>query len=208
MRAIDRILPLGMHDAPPRLAAVPDGARSIATAREAAAVSALADGDVDALGELYDLHHAPVRAFARRLLGDDASAEDLVHDVFLEVWERAGDYDPARGSVRSWILVRARSRCLDRRKSPAVSRRREMPPDPPQEGVPERIERLVDSTRLEGVLSRLPPEQREALLLGYCDGLSSTEIAARTAVPVGTVKSRVHAAMQRLRAELAADAPA
>lgn len=164
-----------------------------------------ARGSRAALAELYRRHAGAVATVARRMLGA-SYVDDLVHDVFLEVWTRAGDYDPARGSVRAFILVRARSRCLDRRKSPAFARRQGLESDAvgSTEGT---AERLVDAGRLAAALERLPAEQRAVILLGYCDGLSSSEIATTLSVPVGTVKSRVHAAMQKLRADLGAATP-
>lgn len=162
-----------------------------------------ARGSRDAFGRLYDRHGVAVATVARRFLGSAAEVDDLVHDVFLEAWQRAGDYDPSRGSVRAWLLVRARSRCLDRRKSPAHTRRDALVGEPtagPEAA--ERLEGRLDGARMQAALARLPDEQRAALLLGYGEGLSSSEIAARLSIPVGTVKSRVHAAMQKLREEL------
>ncbi len=162
-----------------------------------------ARGSSEAFGRLYDLHAGAVTTVARRLLGHEAEVDDLVHDVFLEAWQRAGDYDPARGSVRAWLLVRTRSRCLDRRKSPARTRGRPLESEPPSDPTAAlRADAYLDSVRVRRALERLPEEQRTALVLGYCEGLSSSEIAERLAVPIGTVKSRVHAAMQKLRAEL------
>lgn len=163
-----------------------------------------ARGSRDALGELYDRHSDAVASVARRLLGPGPEVDDLVHDVFLEAWSRAGDFDPSRGSVRAWLLVRARSRCLDRKRSAAVTRRGTLdhePVDPNSRH--DTMDMDVDCGRLRAALERLPVDQRSALLLGVCEGLSSTEIAARLDIPVGTVKSRVHAAMQKLRHVLA-----
>ena len=74
----------------------------------------MAAGDRDALGALYDLHAPMLLGLAKRMLGSQAAAEDLLHDVFLEVWHHAAEYDPARGAVRAWLIVRTRSRALDR----------------------------------------------------------------------------------------------
>ena len=166
-------------------------------------ITRAAQGSRDAFGVLYDRHAPAVTTVARRVLNATADVDDLVHDVFLEAWSHAGDYDPARGSVRAWLLVRTRSRCLDRQKSPAFSRRNPLNVDPIDwSGRTERIEAMIDRAPLSAALGRLPEEQRISLLLGLCEGLSSAEIAERLHVPIGTVKSRVHAAMQRLRSEL------
>jgi RNA polymerase sigma-70 factor (ECF subfamily) len=167
-----------------------------------------ARGSREAFAKLYDRHSDAVSTIARRLLGNSSDVNDLVHDVFIEAWQRAGDYDPARGSVRSWLLVRARSRCIDRRKSPAMSRRGTLDFDPVADAsVTVRVESYFDSQVVRAALDRLPFDQRAAIVLGFCEGLSSSEIALKLDVPVGTVKSRVHAAMLKLRVDLGVDRP-
>ncbi|MEZ4468804.1 MAG: sigma-70 family RNA polymerase sigma factor [bacterium] len=86
-------------------------------------VLGMAQGDKSALGQLYDRHAPLLLGVALRLLGDRPEAEDLVHDVLIEAWQRADTYDPARASVRSWLLLRLRSRALDRLRSARISRR-------------------------------------------------------------------------------------
>ena len=148
-------------------------------------VTGAAAGDRDCLAALYDRYAAALLAIGRRILGDRREAEDLLHDVFIEVWRQAGDYDEGRGSVRAWLLMRMRSRALDRRKSAAFSRRADLPaPD----AVAERsATRMAAKTRRSGPIARrsgarsrsLPAEQRQVLELGYFEGLSSSEIAER-----------------------------
>lgn len=168
----------------------------------------VARGDRAALGDLYDRHVGVMAALATRILGDAREAEDLVHDVFVEAWQRAGDFDPSRGSVRTWLLVRVRSRCLDRKRSPAVRRRQAMPAeDALGAATRDHGEASVDGKRLRGALEALSPDQRGVLVLAYFEGLSSTEIAERLDIPIGTVKSRVSAAMSKLRERLGVEAP-
>lgn len=165
----------------------------------------MARGDRDALGGLYDRHAALMLGLGHKLLLDRGEAEEILHDVFLEAWKRAGDYDPARGSVRTWLLLRMRSRCLDRIKSAGRSR---------TSPVGERLERVAgaapaaadraDASRVRGALAELPAEQRAVLELGYFEGLSCSEMAERLGCPIGTVKSRLHAAMKKLRATFSA----
>lgn len=163
----------------------------------------VARGDRSALSALYDRHVGVMSALATRILGDARDAEDLIHDVFVEVWQRAGDFDPSRGSVKTWLLVRVRSRCLDRKKSPAVKRRRAMPADDALGAdTRDHAEASLDGQRLRAALDTLPPDQRGVLVLGYFEGLSSSEIAERLDIPIGTVKSRVSAAMSKLRERL------
>lgn len=166
----------------------------------------MAGGDRAAMAELYDRYSSLVLALSIRVLGDRREAEDLVHDVFLEAWRQGGDYDPARGSVRAWLLVRARSRALDRRKSAGVARTTVVDPERLAEASHEAEEDVSvapDRTTVRRLLGELTAEQRSVLELGYFEGLSSSEIAERLALPVGTVKSRVAAALGRLRAGLA-----
>lgn len=168
----------------------------------------VARGDRAALGDLYDRHVGVMAALATRILGDARDAEDLVHDVFVEAWQRAGDFDPSRGSVRTWLLIRVRSRCLDRKRSPAVRRRQAMPAeDALGAATRDHGEASVDGKRLRAALEALSPDQRGVLVLAYFEGLSSTEIAERLDIPVGTVKSRVSAAMSKLRERLCVEAP-
>jgi RNA polymerase sigma-70 factor, ECF subfamily len=171
-------------------------------ALDAELVARMARGDREAAGELYDRHSATLFALALRILGARGEAEDLVHDVFLEAWRHAAEYDPARASVRAWLAVRTRSRALDCRKSARVSRSVGLPEEWLESPADSAREpgHVVDQGRLRHVLVALPPEQREVLVLGYFEGLSSSEIAERLALPIGTVKSRVAAALGRLRA--------
>jgi RNA polymerase sigma-70 factor (ECF subfamily) len=137
-------------------------------------------------------------ALGRRILGDRREAEDVLHDVFLEAWHKATDYDQERGTVRAWLLMRMRSRALDRRKAAAFARRVE---EPTQDALgQEDLTLTPDRERVRRALNELPLEQRQVLELGYFEGLSSSEIAARLHAPVGTVKSRVAAALAKLRA--------
>ncbi len=168
-------------------------------------VAAMARGDTDALASLYDLHAPLLLGLVRRIVGRHEIAEDLVHDVFLEAWRRSADYDPERGSVRTWLAMRARSRALDYKKSSAVSK--SVSVDEPRSfdallGVVDDATLAPDRARIRKALLGLPQEQHEVLVLGYFEGLSSSEIADRVGCPIGTVKSRVAAALSRLRGVL------
>jgi RNA polymerase sigma-70 factor (ECF subfamily) len=176
-------------------------------ADDAKLVAAAAIGDRNALAQLYDRFAPILLAVATRILRERREAEDLLHDVFLEVWRQAGDYDEKRGSVRAWLLVRLRSRALDRRKSAAATRfvsgDAERILDEREGGGGDDPSLAPDRTKVRKVIATLPDEQRTVLELGYFEGLSSSEIAARIDAPIGTVKSRVAAALARLRAGLA-----
>lgn len=159
-------------------------------------VSQIARGKRAALGALYDRHAGLLLGVLTRVLSDSQEAEDVLHEVFLEVWEHAGDYDPSRGSVRAWLVMRARSRGLDRLR--ALGRARVVPDQmlgacAPAEPAP------TDTLTVRRALSSLAPELRVLLELGYFEGLSSAEIAAHEQLAIGTVKSRVARALAELR---------
>jgi RNA polymerase sigma-70 factor (ECF subfamily) len=175
------------------------------TGVDQALVRAIANGDTRALAALYDRHAPIMLGLARRIVGGKPEAEDIVHDVFVEAWRRAADYDENRGSVKAWLLLRTRSRAIDYRKSASVART-----VPAGDGQwltlladPRADEsEAPDRAHIRRALVQLNAEQREVLLLGYFEGLSSSEIAARLSIPIGTVKSRVAAALGALRAAL------
>lgn len=166
-------------------------------------VQSAANGDALALATLYDRHAPVLLATARRILKDGRDAEDLVHDVFVEVWRCAGEYDPTRSTVRRWLLVRARSRAIDRVRAKLRTR-----------AVLERIVRAhvdhepddpslsPDRTLVRAALASLPFELRVLVELGYFAGMSCSEIADRLSIPLGTVKSRTARAMRQLRARI------
>jgi RNA polymerase sigma-70 factor (ECF subfamily) len=158
-----------------------------------------------ALRALYDLCSGKVMAIALRLLGDRAEAEDVVQETFLELWRRTADYDPTRASPATWAVVIGRSRALDRlraRSSAArVATAQAAEPVDADPG-PQPVEVREDQRRVREALSVLPPEQREVIELAYFEGLVQSEIAARTGQPLGTVKTRVRLAMEKLQLAL------
>ncbi len=171
-------------------------------------IGGAAAGDRDCLAELYDRYASACLAIGRRILGDRREAEDLLHDVFLEAWRQAGDYDEGRGTVRSWLLMRMRSRALDRRKAAAFARRADLPANDSAGEVAAPLEDPTlgpDRSAVRRALALLPVEQRQVLELGYFEGLSSSEIAERVQAPIGTVKSRVAAALAKLRVGIIGD---
>jgi len=166
-----------------------------------ALLRAIASGERQALGLLYDRHANVLLAVGLRVLSNRTEAEDVLHDVFLEVWRRAHTYDRGRGTVRTWLLVRMRSRCLDRRKSAAYARRETLENDA-RSVAPEGPE-VADGSRVRGALTNLSDDQRDVVILSYFGGLSASEIATRLEIPIGTVKSRMAAAVRKLRQQLA-----
>jgi RNA polymerase sigma-70 factor, ECF subfamily len=163
---------------------------------DAELIGEVARGQQSALGALYDAYAGLLLSVLTRVLRDGQEAEDVLHEVFLEVWQHAADFDPARGSVRSWLVMRARSRGLDRLR--ALTRTRCLPEDAmaaeaPAAAVP------AETLTIRRALSTLAPELRKLLELGYFEGMSSAEIAAHEGIAIGTVKSRVARALAELR---------
>ena len=165
----------------------------------------VAAGDVAALRALYDEHAARAIAIAMRILRNVEEAEDVVQDTFLEVWRRSAQFDDARGTAVAWIVTIARSRAIDRLRATQTAGRaldgvvanedvmRTALPSPV-----DRIEERHDGARVATALAALPALQRETIELAYFEGLSQSEIAAKTGTPLGTVKMRVKLAMSKL----------
>jgi RNA polymerase sigma-70 factor (ECF subfamily) len=168
------------------------------------------DQDRPAFMELFD-HYAPrLKAFLRRRGAGDAQAEDLVQDVMLTVWQRAGQYDRRQASVSTWVFTIARNRQIDvlRRE-----RRPELDPDEPmlQPSETPEPDRLLDAeqsaARLRAALALLPEEQAELVRVSFYEEASHSALAARFDLPLGTVKSRLRLALQKLRHALDTDRP-
>jgi RNA polymerase sigma-70 factor (ECF subfamily) len=188
-----------------------DPAGLAALAVLAVGVAALAGVELGDLRALYEACSGRVMAVALHLLRDQAEAEDVVQETFLELWRRGAGFDPSRGSREAYAVLIGRSRALDRLRARGSARRAAeraaddpvLPPAPPLELAEARQRR----TRVLRALEALPPPQREAIELAYYAGLSQTEIAARVGEPLGTVKTRIRLAMEKLAADLAEDAP-
>jgi RNA polymerase sigma-70 factor (ECF subfamily) len=170
----------------------------------------MAAADERALGDLYDRWVVTVHALVARILRDPEDAEDVVEEVFWQAWRQAARYEPARGSIGTWLLTIARTRALDRLR--ARRRRREelleesMLDEQPAVGtdVAANAEASDRRARVLAALDALPIEQQQVLEMAYFDGMSQTEIADRTGHPLGTIKTRVRLAMQKLRERLRA----
>jgi RNA polymerase sigma-70 factor (ECF subfamily) len=155
----------------------------------------MGSGDGSALGSLYDRHAPALLAVAMRMLGAAREAQDVVHDVFLEAWEHAREYDRERASVRTWLLVRLRSRALDRLGRAESTRAHSL--EDAGDAVTAWTARVatssseaVDALAVRQALEKIPEDARRVLSLAYFDGLTAREIAERLGVPTGTVKSR------------------
>ncbi|MEW6206720.1 MAG: sigma-70 family RNA polymerase sigma factor [Acidobacteriota bacterium] len=171
----------------------------------ASLIGRVAEGDQQALAALYDTTKRLIFGLIVRILRDASASEEILLDVYTQVWRQAALYDPERGAALSWLLVIARSRALNRLRSEsaAVERREDIETAAEfqsRESNPE--DALVFSERrrlVRSALDALSPEQREVIELAYYAGLSHSEIAARLNQPLGTVKTRTRLGMVKLR---------
>lgn len=166
------------------------------------------DRDRDAFAALFDRCGSAALGLLTRMLHNREQAEDVLQDVFLQVWSEAHKYDPRRASVRGWILLMARSRALDLVRSGSSRSRREQAVHDERErregaAMPatgtQRLEEQERAHAISTALSVLPEEQRHAIELAFFEGLTQSEIARRQEAPLGTVKSRVLLGMKKLR---------
>lgn len=171
--------------------------------RDRSCIDRLRVGDMKAFEELYDRHNPMLWSLVLRIVGKAPEAEEVLQDVWLQVWRSAGTYQPSRGTVVGWLLTLARSRAIDRLRSLMSRQRAEAsgriePPARTSEP-PVRVAQLQVQEQVAVALSALPTQQREVLQLAYFTGLSQSEIAARLGAPLGTVKSWTRQALSRLR---------
>ena len=173
-------------------------------------LSRLLQRDVSAFEELYDRHSRLVYGLVLRILQQAATAEEVMQDVFLQLWRNAGRYDSSRGPFVPWLLTMARNRALDhlRLKGERQRRREELPDElPTVVSAPEFEKDLDDKRRAERVralMASLNPQQKKAIELAYFEGMSHSEIAAALKEPLGTVKSWIRTGLIRLKEGLRA----
>ena len=164
----------------------------------------VATGDQDAFARLYDLISSRVFGLIMRVLVDRSQSEEVLQEVFLEIWQSASRFVPNKGQGRSWVLTMAHRRAIDRvRSSQAASDRdvrvgfRDL--EPPRDDVAENVELRREAQRGTEILAGLPESQREAITLAYFGGYSQSEIAALVGAPLGTIKTRMRDGLTRLR---------
>jgi RNA polymerase sigma-70 factor, ECF subfamily len=171
-------------------------------------VRRIAGGDAAALSALYDLSNRHVYGICLRVLRNPADAEEVTLDVYTQAWRQAARFDTDRGEPIAWLLMLARSRAIDRLRARGGVRRHEEPLEEVS-GLasagddPETCSSLAQrATRVRTALAELPAAQREVIELAFFEGLTHTEIAERLEQPLGTTKSRIRLALQRLRSAL------
>ena len=167
-------------------------------------LAAMQEGQTEALGHLYDETSPVVFGLALRILNDRADAEEVVLDVYQQLWSSRQTFDAARGTVWAWLAMMTRSRAIDRLR--AGSRRgRELPLDatweiPGSDPIPEQASMFHQERRLvRQALDSLSPEQRQAIELTFFRGLTHVEVAEQLGAPLGTIKTRIRSGMRRLR---------
>lgn len=173
---------------------------------DAALIDAIARGDESAFATLYKQYGPILFGLLLRIVRDRPEAEDVLQEVFLQVWQQAENFDAARGRAFTWLVTLARSRAIDRLR--ARESRERTATASAREVVEEVRDAAADAASAEegevvrGALAAIPEEQRRALLLAYFEGLTQTEIAAQTGQPLGTVKTRIRSGMRKLREQL------
>lgn len=166
---------------------------------EAALIERIRAGDESAMTDLYDRYSGIVYGVALRVLGDAAAAEDVLQEVFLQLWRNPQAFDADRGALAPWLAVIARNRAIDVvRKRPMEQDIEELPISTGLNLEDEAAERMAIS-KIRAVLAQLPQEQRRALEMAFFEGMTHTEIAGKTGEPLGTVKTRIRSGLLALR---------
>ena len=178
-------------------------------ADDVALLKRMVAADETALGALYDRWVRSLYSLVLHLLRDPDEAEDVVEETFWQAWRKANSYEPSRGAVSTWLLTIGRRKALDRLRARKRSREDLVDNDRAFDDLPSRSQDpSVDAEgselkeNVKAALRGLPAEQREVLELGYFSGMSQTEIAEATGQPLGTVKTRMRLALQKLREPL------
>jgi RNA polymerase sigma-70 factor (ECF subfamily) len=172
----------------------PEGA-----ARDAGLVSALIAGDEQAMARIYDNYSSLVYSVALRVCGESGAAEDILQEVFMQLWRNPAAFDSRRGSLPAWLAVITRHRAID-----ALRKRR---PESDLEDVvvssstnlANETERNLTVEKIRETLGGMPPAQRTALEMAFFEGLTHSEIAAKTGEPLGTIKTRIRSGLLALR---------
>lgn len=167
----------------------------------------VAAGDQSAFARVYDMLSPRVFGLILRVLVDRSQSEEVLQEVFLEVWQSAGRFAPKKGQGRTWVLTIAHRRAVDRVRASQASTDRDVRVgfrdlDVAYDGVAEQAQLRIEGRQVATALKTLPDPQREALTLAYYGGYSQSEIAALVGAPLGTIKTRMRDGLTRLRAEM------
>jgi RNA polymerase sigma-70 factor, ECF subfamily len=163
------------------------------------------DGEAGAFEVIFDRHAERAFSLAYRMCGRRALAEDVVQDAFLSLWRSGARYDPARGSVRSWVLSVVHNRAIDAFRREAVKESRDVHDNGVMERTPSlqlthtAVERRDEAQQVRGALGELPAEQRQVIELAYFGGFTHSQIAETLGLPAGTVKGRMRLGLTKMR---------
>lgn len=182
-----------------------DGAGAVDLAGEL--LLRVADGDQAAFARLYDMLSPRAFGLILRVLVDRSQSEEVLQEVFFEIWQSASRFAPNKGRGRSWVLTIAHRRAVDRVRSAQASTDRDVRAglrdmDVAHDGIAEEVELRIEGQRVSEALATLPDLQREAIILAYFGGYSQSEIAALVGAPLGTIKTRMRDGLSRLRVEM------
>ena len=172
---------------------------AIGSGDDTALLARMGNGDENAMEDIFRRYSGAVYSVALRVLHDTGQAEDVMQEIFLQLWRKPGAFVQGRGSLGAWLVVVARNRAIDllRRRKPSDSVDDVVLASPIN--VADEAERNTMMEKVRRVIADLPAEQRRSLELAYFEGLSQAEIASRTGDPLGTVKTRVRQALITLR---------
>ena len=171
----------------------------------------VAGGDQASFAELYDLLSSRVFGLILRVLVNRSQSEEVLQEVFLEIWQSASRFAPNRGQGRTWVLTIAHRRAVDRVRASQSSTDRDVRAGirdigVAHDSVAEQVELSIEGERVVAALGTLPDPQREALVLSYYGGYSQSEIAVLIGAPLGTIKTRMRDGLSRLRNEMGVNA--
>jgi RNA polymerase sigma-70 factor (ECF subfamily) len=172
---------------------------------DSALIERMMAGDEAALSTLYDRYSAMLFGMLMRILRDQQAAEEVLQDLFLQLWRNAAQFDAGRGSLPAWLMVIGRNRAISRlrgRRDREVLEEKEgdyANTFASSQNIEDETVRAELARNISAALAQLPDEQRQAVELAYFEGMTQSEIANRTGTPLGTVKTRVRTAMQTLR---------
>jgi RNA polymerase sigma-70 factor, ECF subfamily len=162
-------------------------------------IAGIRDGREAAMAQLYDRYSGIVYSVALRVLGDTGAAEDVMQEIFMQLWRKPESFDANRGSLAAWLAVIARHRAID------ALRKRKPETDISDVVIALDLDleaeagRKIAIEKVRGALASMPADQRKAVELAFFEGLTHSEVAARTGEPLGTVKTRIRSALQTLR---------
>jgi RNA polymerase sigma-70 factor (ECF subfamily) len=166
---------------------------------DGALVAAIRNGNQEAMAELYDRYSSVVYAVALRVLGDTNAAEDILQEIFMQLWRKPGAFDASRGNLAPWLAVITRNRAVDvlrKRRPQSELEDTTLTVDPDFAG---EADRGLIVEKVRSALQAMSSQQRSALEMAYFEGYSHSEISAKTGEPLGTIKTRIRSGLMQLR---------